>query len=705
MIARLVVLPLIAALAWAQAPAPAKAPSLPSYEQLKYPPLPQVKIPEIATFTLPNGMRLYLLENHELPLIGGFALVRAGNLFDPQGKIGVADMTGDVIRTGGAREKTGDEIDVQLENMAASVESAIGETSGTVSFNCLRDNLDEVLQVFKAVLTEPAFRQDKVDLAKTQTRSIIARRNDNASSIASREFPAILYGRDTPYGWQMEYEHADRITRDDLVAFHKRYFFPANIMLAAQGDFNAQEMKAKIEKLFAGWNVKQEPVPPFPPVTAKPSPGIFLATKEDVNQTFFRIGHLDGVLRDKDYPALEVMGDILGGGFSSRLFRRVRTELGYAYSVSANWGANYNHPGVFSVSGSTKSESTTAAIETILKEIERIRTEEVTDQELKTAKDTVINSFIFNFDQPSKTLNRLLIYEYHGYPKDFIFQYQKAVESVTKAEILEAAKKRLDPAKLTIVAVGKPSEFGRPLTELNMPVKPIDLTIPESKSEASKADPASLAQGKELLQRAQQAVGGAEKLASINDFVMTADINVQMPQGGLKVAQVNKWLKPSHSRQEQELPFGRMTTYFDGKTGWMSTPQGTQPMPEIIVRQARGGLLRSLPLLLLSDRTDGRQVNLVKEGVIEVTDSSGERVQLKVDPQTGLPQSMTYQSLQMTGQPATLEDTFEDWQEIDGIKQPRKVTVRRDGQPYAQVAVKEIRFNTGLTAEELSKQP
>ncbi|MCW5980867.1 MAG: insulinase family protein [Bryobacteraceae bacterium] len=703
MIARSLAALLAGGLLWAQAPA--KVPSLPGYQELKYPPLPQVKIPEIAVYTLSNGMKLYLLENHELPLVGGFALVRTGNLFDPPGKIGLADLTGEVMRTGGTRDKPGDEIDVQLENIAASVEAGIGETSGTVSFNCLRENVDEVLQVFKAVLTEPEFRQDKVDLAKTQSRSIIARRNDNPSAIASREFSSILYGRDTPYGWDVEYEHVDRIARDDMVAFHKRYFFPANIMLALQGDFAAPAMKDKLEKLFADWNVQQPPVPAFPPVQAKPSPGVFLATKEDVNQTFFRIGHLAGVLKDEDYPALQVVADILGGGFSSRLFRKVRTELGYAYSVGANWGANYNHPGAFSISGSTKSESTTATIETILGEVERIRTGEVTDEELKTAKEKVLNSFVFNFDQPGKTLNRLVIYEYHGYPKDFIFQYQKAVESVTKAEILEAAKKRLNPDQLSIVAVGKPSEFGRELSELNLPIKPIDLTIPEPKREASKADSASLAKGKELLQRAQQAVGGAGKLEAVNDFTMSANVHVTMPQGAMNVTQLNRWLKPSHVRQEQELPFGKMSSYFDGKTGWLSTPQGTQPMPDIVARQVRGAVLRSLPLLLLSDRLPGRSVNLAEDGLVEITDASGESVQLKVNPETGLPESVTYQSLQMTGQPATLVDAFDDWQEFDGIRQPRKVAITRDGQPYAQVEVKEIRFNSGLTVEELSKQP
>jgi zinc protease len=693
-ISRLIALLGLTAVVWAQAP------TLPPYQDLKYPPLREVKIPEIATSALPNGMKLYLLENHELPLIGGFALVRTGNLFDPADKVGLADLTGEVMRTGGTREKSGDDIDVQLENIAASVETGIGETSATASFSCLRDNIDEVLQVFKAVLTEPEFRQDKVDLAKTQSRSALARRNDNASSIASREFSSIVYGRDNPYGWQTEYEHVDRITRDDMVAFHKRYFFPANTILAVQGDFSAPEMKARVEKLFAGWTVRQETVPAFPAVGAKAAPGVFLASKEDVNQTFFRVGHLNGLLKDKDYPALEVMADILGGGFSSRLFRKVRTELGYAYNVGANWGANYNHPGVFGVSGSTKSESTTATIETILKEIERMKTEEVTDQELKTAKETVLNSFVFNFDQPGKTLNRLLLYEYHGYPKDFIFQYQKAVEAVSKADILAAAKKHLSPQQLSIVAVGKPSDFGRPLTALNLPVTPIEL---EPKKEAAKADGASLAKGKELLQRAQQAVGGIEKLASLNDFTMAADVDVQTP--AMKVTQVNRWLKPSHVRQEQELPFGKLLAYYDGKIGWMATPQGTQPMPEPIVRQVRGALLRSMPLLLQSDRIPGRQVNLVGEGLIEVTDANGESVRLKVNEKTGLPEKMIYQSEQMSGPPATLEDTYDDWQETDGIKQPRKVTIVRDGKPYAQVAVKEIRFNAGLTAEELSKQP
>ncbi len=448
---------------------------------LHFPPLREVKIPQVESYTMKNGLRIYLLENHELPLVSGLALVRTGNLFDPPEKVGLATLTGTVLRSGGTTNKTGDQLDSELENIAAAVESSIGETSGEVSFSTLRDNTDEVMGIFRDVLREPQFRQVRLELALTQLHSQIARRNDDPDAVAGREFSEIVYDRNTPYGWQIEHATLDRISRDDLVAFYRRYYFPANIMLAVYGDFSTPQMKARLEKLFGNWDYTQPAVPPFPNVEAKPAPGVYVATKEDVNQTVFYMGHLGGTLKDKSDPALEIMGDILGGGFSSRLFRKVRTELGYAYGIGADWAAAYDHPGLFEITGSTKSASTVDALEVVRKEVERIRTGEVSDQELKTAKDTALNGFVFNFDTPSKTLSRLLRYEYYGYPKDFIFTYQKALAAVTKADVLHAAREHIHPAEFTTVAVGNPKEFGKPLSALGEPVKPIDLAIPPEK--------------------------------------------------------------------------------------------------------------------------------------------------------------------------------------------------------------------------------
>jgi zinc protease len=464
----------------AQGPAARTTPA-PSYKNLQYPPLGAIRVPDVATFTLPNGMRLYLLEDHELPVVNGTALVRTGNLFDPRDRVGLASLTGIVMRSGGTRSKTGDQLDVQLENMAASVESGIGESSGSVSFSALKENTAEVLAIFRDVLTGPEFRQDKLDLAKSQMRSSISRRNDDAHGIVEREFTDTLYGKDTPYGWPEEYATIDRINRGDLQTFYQRYFFPANVMLGIRGDFDTAAMKSAIEKLFADWTVAKAPVPEFPKVGPPPNGGTYLAVKNDVTQTFFAIGQRGGRLNDKDYPALNIMADILGGGFQSRLLQRVRTQMGNAYSIGADWEAQYDHPGLFEITGGTKSHSTVETIKAIREEVDRIRTTEVTEAELRTAKDTALNSLVFAFDTKAKTLGRLLTYEYYGYPKDFLQQYQKALAAVTRADVLRVAKEHLDPARFTLVTVGNPKEFGQPLDTLGSPVTTIDLTIPAEK--------------------------------------------------------------------------------------------------------------------------------------------------------------------------------------------------------------------------------
>jgi zinc protease len=676
-----------------------KSTAPPSYKDLKYPTLRKIEIPNVERFTLPNGMKLYLLEDHELPVVSGFALVRTGNLFDPKDKVGLAGATGMVMRTGGTKKNTGDELDEKLENIAASVETGIGETNGRVSFSALKENTDEVLSIFKDVLTTPEFRQDKLELAKTQLRSGIARRNDDPHGIAEREFDEIVYGRDNPYGWSEEYEHVNRIQRDDLIAFYKRYFFPANIMLAVRGDFSTTEMKAKLEKLFADWTYQQPPVPEFPKVTAKAAPGIYLAAKDDVTQTFFSMGHLGGVLKDKDYPALAVMSDVLGGGFTSRLFQRVRTKLGYAYSVSANWAANYDHPGTFESSGSTKSLSTVKTFVAIKEEIERIRTTEVSDQELRTAKDTVENGFVFNFDTRSKTLSRMMTYEYFGYPKDFIFEYQKAIASVTKAEILRVAKQYLRPQDLIIVAVGNPKDFDKPLDTVGK-VTPIDLTIPEVKQEPVKTDTETLEKGKQLLQKVQQAVGGADKLAGVKDMMEVAEMQLDASVGGMKMKQTNRWLAPAFFRQEAEGPFGQLTSFTNGKNGWIKSVQGDRALVGPMLKQAQGEIFRSYFHLLASDRDPDRTVNYAGPGAVDIADKSGNSLRLNVDESTGLPLGTSY-----NGPQGPMEEDWSDLRDVGGLKAPFKITMRQGDRKLADITVQDIKVNTGATEEQLSKRP
>ena len=696
---------------WAQAQAsvaPAPIPGTPaSYRDLKFPPLKHIPIPDVTTYTLPNGMRIYLLEDHELPIVSGMVRVRTGNLFDPADKVGLATVTGVVMRSGGTPAKTGDQLDEELENIAASVESNIGESTGSVSFSTLKENTGEVMGIFKDVLMQPEFRQDKIDLAKSEMRSGIARRNDDAHGVADREFADIVYGKDSPYGWQIEYATLDRIDRAGVMGFYKRYFFPSNMLMAVWGDFSTPDMEARLTSLFANWNYQQPVVPPFPPVRDKAKPGIYVAQKDDVTQTFFMEGHLGGELKDKDFPALEVMADILGGGFQSRLLQRVRTQLGLAYEISADWGANYDHPGLLEIGGSTKSASTAETLKAIQEEIARIQSSEVSADELETARQTVLNSLVFAFDTRKKTLGRLLNYEYFGYPKDFIDLYQKGLEAVTRADVLRVAREHVHAGDLTVVAVGKADEFQKSLATLGLPVSSIDLTIAEPKSEpAPKADAADAGKGKQLLGRVQQAVGGADKLAAVKDMEEVAEFHLDPAAPGANMTRTDRWVAPSYFREDTHLPFGAVSLYADGKTGWMASPQGSGPLPPEQMKPVRNKLLRVYFAMLLSDRLPGRTVSLAGDGALDISDEEGETVRLFVDEKTGLPAKVEYTTPSMGGTPpSTIDETFDGFEEVNGIKTPNRLTITQNGRKYAEVTVKSLKINTGLKPGDLNKKP
>ena len=301
------------------------------YAKLKYPKLGDVRIPALTEVTLPDGMRLFLMEDHELPLINLSLRVRTGSMYEPAEKIGLASITGEVMRTGGTTSKTGDQLDEELESIAASVETGIGLNSGSASMSVLKQDLDTGLTILADVLMNPAFREDKIQLAKMQQRSMISRRNDNVGAIAGREFQKLIYGPASVYARQEEYATIDAITRDDLVAFHKKFYGPNNVMLAVWGDFNTKQMIEKIEKVFEGWQKVELDLPETPKVNYEFRKTVNVVRKDDVNQSNVYLGHIGGLMNDPDYFALIVMNRILGGGFTGRLFKNVRSREGLAY--------------------------------------------------------------------------------------------------------------------------------------------------------------------------------------------------------------------------------------------------------------------------------------------------------------------------------------------------------------------------------------
>jgi zinc protease len=448
-----------------------------SYKDLKYSKLGDIQIPKVQQYILPNGMQLFLLEDHELPLISVSARIRTGSIYEPPDKIGLAAITGTVMRTGGTVSRTGDEIDEQLESIAASVETGIGLNSGSASVSVLKKDIDVGLEILADVLMNPAFSEEKIMLAKIQHHSSIVRRNDDVRSIAAREFEKLIYGPESVYARHTEYATIANITRDDLVAFHKRFFGPNNIMLGIWGDFDTEEMIQKIQKAFEQWQNVNVQFPEVPHVKYEFPRKVSMIRKEDVNQSNIYLGHIGGMRNNPDYFALILMNRILGSGFTSRLFKNVRSREGLAYSVYGVYSANYDFPGLFYVGCQTKSEATIKAIRAMIEEVRKMTESQVTDEELALAKDSYLNSFVFNFDTKGEIVGRLMTYAYYGYPQDFLQKTKDSIEKVTKADVLRVAKKYLRPDDVQILAVGKPEDFDEPLSVLGH-VDEIDITIP-----------------------------------------------------------------------------------------------------------------------------------------------------------------------------------------------------------------------------------
>ncbi|HEY4485295.1 MAG TPA: pitrilysin family protein, partial [Nitrospiria bacterium] len=340
--------------------------------KMSFPPV-EFHPPKAERVALENGMVLYLLEDHELPLISLEAMIRTGSVYEPADRIGLAGLTGTVMRTGGTATISGDALDDTLEFLAVGMSSGIGQDAGYASLDLLTKDLDQALPLFAEMLMRPVFAQDKVLSAQKQTLEEIRRRNDNPSGMANRRFFSQIYGSDHPLGRESTAETVGRIVRADLVAFHAKYYRPDALILSVTGDFLKEEMINKIRSVFSGWAPGRPEVPALPPLRDAGKTEVFIVPKE-ISQTHLRIGHLGVRQDDPDFFALSLLDDILGGGgFRSRLFKEVRTKRGLAYSIGTAFTAGRIERGVFAAYGETKASSTHQTTAAVLEQIRKIR--------------------------------------------------------------------------------------------------------------------------------------------------------------------------------------------------------------------------------------------------------------------------------------------------------------------------------------------
>jgi predicted Zn-dependent peptidase len=681
----------------------------------RFPKLNPLTIPQVDKRTLPNGMRIYLLEDHALPTVTASVRVNCGSYLEPADKVGLAEMCGEVMRTGGTTKWTGDQIDEQLEAVGATVETGIDLLYGTAFMNSLSDYSDLGLEVLSEVLQHPVFDQDKIELAKVNQRSAISRRNDDADEIGAREFRKVIYGANSPYARHPEYATINAVTRDDLSAFHKMWFHPENIQIAVWGDFKKNDMVAKLTKYFGKWQKGTTPVPPPPKVDYKYESKVYYVEKTDVNQSKIYIGHIGGLQTDPDYADVTVMNTILGGAFGSRLFNSVRSREGLAYSVFGVYTANVSYPGIFYNFASTKSETTAKAVREIIKEIQRMQTDAPTPEEMKMGKDGYLNSFVFQFDSKSKVINRLLNYDFYGLAPDFNVQLKNKIEQVTPEAITAAAKNRLRPDALRILVVGKGKDFDVPLADLGFgSVENVDIAIPsgEPKREVAVTDE-NIAKGMQLLDKAVAAHGGLSAFKAVKAISYKGTITVVTPNGEFPLTVEELKAYPDKSRSTMNVMGQTMYEVNNGTSGWKTDPRARAVVAKTEEDMVKSRADWSRDLITIMATSDAPAYKAVYDGQSDLAGTSVEWVaimdeggnqlcRLAVVSASGSLAGQEFMGESLTGE-GLIQQAFETFGTYGGLKLPSKIIQSMAGQKFATIGWTDIAVNPEIPAGSFEK--
>ena len=681
-----------------------------TWQQISIPPLPAFKPQQPKRIELKNGMVIFLQEDHELPLVSGTARIRGGSVNEPAAKVGLVDMYGEVWRTGGTKTQTGDQLDDFLEVRAAKVETGSGPDSTTISFSCLKGDLDDVFKAFNDVLRNPEFRADKLDIVQKEEEDAISRRNDDVGEIAHRETVKLAYGVDNPYAREAEYATVAAVTRQDLIDWHGKYVYPNNIILGISGDFDSAAMEARLRGAFDSWP-KGPATPRKNEIKYSPAPaGNYFVSKEDVNQSTIHMIGL-GITRDNpDYYALSVFNEAFGGGFSSRLFNDIRTKRGLAYSVGGGVGSNFGHPGILQVAIGTKSASTIEAIQAATEDIADLSRKPITDDEIQRAKDAILNAFIFRLDSPDKILGERMTYEYYGYPADWLDKYEAEIKKVTAADVNRVATKYMHRDQMAVLVVGNDKEFDKPFSSLGA-VKKIDITIPPPPAEKGQPEEsgkaASNPEGKALAAKVATAMGGLAKLKSIK----AVHVSLAESDSGSPAAPVEVYVSfPDRLRVELQTPQGALTIVVSPDDAFMSMAgMGSRSMPPAQKTEMLSQVQHDL--VYIAQHADDPSFTFTAAGSEKIGDVDAAIldvggaipwVRWYIDPKTGYILREKYKAMGRSG-PFDGESDLSDWRAIEGVTTPFNHLNKQDGKETSSAKVKKLEFNPQLDPKLFTK--
>ena len=685
----------------------------------EFPPRPlaarPVNFPPYQTQLLPNGLRIVAVAHHEQPIVSLRLLVGAGSSLDPKGKTGLANLTASLLDQG-TTTATASQINDEIDFIGGSMGAGAGTDLSYASVLVMKDSFERGLQILSDMARHPSFAPDEIARQKQQLLSSLQVSLEDPAYIANSVFDRLVYGFH-PYGLPQSgtTETLGSITRDDLVNFHQKYFWPNNAILAVVGDVEPQEAFASVRKVFADWQRKDIGATTFaelPPSTRR----IVVVNKPDAVQTEVRVGNIGIPRNHPDYMAVNLAIRILGGEGSNRLHQVLRTARGLTYGAQANFDT-FKEGGDFEAETNTRTAATGEVLRLIVDEFWRLQRDRVNERELSDAKAYLTGSFPLTIETPNAIAMQILNVLFYGLPIEQLQTFRERVNAVTVDDIQRVAKLYLKPDRLSIVLVGNAAQFTNQLQTIgfggfeSIDIQNLDLTAADFKRPSRRAlddfvgrpfqGRLAYAQqngvirddAKTLLDRVIAAMGGIDALRGVKTIVARQRITntgVYASNDGESMSYIEF---PDKFRVEANSIQGQMVSAYDGTTAWTRDPQGTHEVPHEAALEAQSNLDRDVIRLLVAGKDGTMDVRRGANLTLEFSGKGMGSILLTIDPATYRVTRESYAAGR--GGQALVEETFSDYRNVGGVQMPF-LAERRVGQVAIRRQVTELTINRAI---------
>ncbi len=422
-------------------------------------PAQSLHLPPHERFVLKNGLTVLLMEKRGVPLVNVFAIVKTGAVADPAGQEGLASVTASLLRKG-TKSRTAQQFSADFDYIGGSFGADAGADFTSISAEFLTKDLARGLELFSDAVLHPTFPQDETDKMLAQSLDAVKSAKDEPRAVLGQYYEGYLYGAH-PYGRPSDGDELSlkRIQRDSIVKFYAANYAPGNTILGIAGEFDAAELRKKLEETFGAWPARTVALASL--TAAPPAKGkkLLLIDKPDATQTYFAIGNIGTAVNDPDRVAIRVVNTIFGGRFTSELNEALRVESGYTYGAGSFFDSRKT-PGPFEIFSFTKNETTTPAIDLALQVLEKLHKNGVTEDQLKSAKSYIKGQFPPTIETSGQLVRRIVVNEYYGLGDDEVNQLEARIDAVTLPIAKQTIEKHFPLDNLVFVLIGRASAIG-----------------------------------------------------------------------------------------------------------------------------------------------------------------------------------------------------------------------------------------------------